>query len=574
MYLDYFTLAALSDEYMDTIVGGKVQDTIEVDRTGLGLEIYANRQRRYLYFSADNHQPRIQLMDDKLRRGVQRHTQVGLIMRRYVEGGRVVHISQPPWDRILHFHIEGAEGEVEIIIEPMARRANVLVVQNGVILDCVRRVGPEDNRYRLSLPAHEYQPPPPQTGKRNPFEITPVDMLGFFQQTQDDKQRAERVLTAHLLGFSPLIAREIVHRVSGDSKQKARDADPGAIYEAMQTLIEPLSRREWRPGMIEDPEEGVTAFSVYPLTHLDGWEPVESINSALVAYYGAPTGEEAYAAAKKPAQAAINDARGKLQNKLNSLQRSQVDDSDREILRKSGELILAYQYTLEKGQTELVAQYTPGEPEMTIKLDAKLSPLDNAQKYFTRYNKAKRALEDVPALIDDTRNAIAYLDQLETDLEMASNWPEIDDVMQALESAGHWNAKKNKRIGGGGQSAPIRVVTPDGFVIWVGRNSRQNEIVTFKKSNRDDLWLHAREVPGAHVVIKYDGRTIPDDVIDQAASIAAYYSKLRGEGRVPVDVTRIKYVKKIKGAAQGMVTYRNERTLSAVPQPEDAFETA
>jgi predicted ribosome quality control (RQC) complex YloA/Tae2 family protein len=200
--------------------------------------------------------------------------------------------------------------------------------------------------------------------------------------------------------------------------------------------------------------------------------------------------------------------------------------------------------------------------------------MENAQRYFTRYNKAKRALDDVPGLISQTKTELQYLEQLESDLTLATNWSEIDDVRQALQSSGYWKGKKTKRIGGGGQSAPIRHVTKDGFVLWIGRNSRQNEIVTFKKASGQDFWLHARDVPGAHVIIKFDGRRISETLIEQAAAIAAYYSSRRNEGRVPVDVTRIKYVKKIKGGGQGMVTYRNETTVIVTPQDDKSFEQA
>jgi predicted ribosome quality control (RQC) complex YloA/Tae2 family protein len=350
--------------------------------------------------------------------------------------------------------------------------------------------------------------------------------------------------------------------------QRTHDSDPESVINAIQDVLTPMKQREWQAGIIVDEDEIVIGYSVYPITHLDGWQPIESINEALLTYYGAPVGEDAYNNAKKPVKAGIAEARAKLTAKLESLERSLKDDAEREVMRQSGELILAYQYTLEKGQTELVAEYDMDSPPLTIKLDPTLSPLDNAQRYFNQYNKAKRALEDVPTLIEDTQNELDYLDQLEMDLEIAINWPEIDDVQQALQSAGYWQGRKAKRIGGGGLSAPLRIVTQDGFVIWVGRNSRQNENVTFKKSSPEDLWLHARQVPGAHVIIKFDGRQITDELIEQAAGVAAYYSKRRNDGRVPVDVTRIKYVKKIKGAAQGMVTYRNERTLNVTPISE------
>jgi len=573
MYLDAFTISALVDEFLDTLVGGKVQDVLDVDGTGIGLEVYAHQRRHYVYMSADHAVPRVHIVPDKVRRGLQRPMQIGLLIRRYVEDGIITHVSQPPWERVLYLEVQGPEGNVEIIVEPMERRSNILLVQNGIILDCMRRVGPEDNRVRLSLPGHAYVPPPVQLGKHDPFKITLDDIASFFQGIDDPKKKTHQILTAHLLGMSPMLAKEIVFRSEGESglKQKATDADPDGLFEAMQSVLKPLQKRDWQPGIVET-EESIEAFSVYPVQHLAGWHPVESISAALSAFYGAPTGEDAYKAAKIPVRKIIREAQAKLRGKLASLERSMTDDAEREILKQSGELILAYQYAIIKGQNELRAQYDVDKPELVIKLDPQLTPLENAQRYFTRYTKAKKALDDVPGLIVDTRNKIAYLDQLESDLEVAANWPDIDDVMLELHTNGYYQGKKAKRIGGAGQSAPIRIVTGDAYVIWVGRNSRQNEIVTFKKGSSEDFWLHVRDVPGSHVVIKFDGRPVPDGIIEQAASIAAYYSTKRSEGKVPVDVTRVKHVKKLKGAGQGMVTYRNEETRTVAPRSDKEYE--
>lgn len=569
MYFDAFTISALVDEFMDTIVGGRVQDVIDVDAMGIGLEIYNNRKRHYLYMSADTQTPRVHIVPEKLRRGLPKPTQIGLLMRNYVEGGVVAHVSQPEWERILHIDVEGAKGEVTIIIEPMERRSNILLVQDGVILDCVRRIGPEENRYRLSLPKHEYTPPPPMTGRFNPFTITYEELEAIFEQNTDAKRKVFQVLSSRLYGFSPLLAKEVVFRASGEIKQKAPEADIDALYEKLKEVVEPLKNREWQPGFAESDDE-VVAFSVYLLQSMGNWEETETVSEAASAYYGVAVGIEAYDEAKKPVKASIQDAMGRLRGKLASLEDGLKDDTEKEQLRQSGELILAYQYSLQDGQTELCAQYEADALELVIKLDPQLSALDNAQRYFDRYNKAKRAQQGVPQLIEETKNELNYLAQLESDLEMATNWPEIDDVVQALLSRGHIQ-KKVKRIGGGGRTGPMKL-TQDGYVIWVGRNSRQNEQVTFKNANSQDLWLHARDVPGAHVVIRNDGRRIPEDLIERAAAVAAFYSSNRGEGNVIVDVTRVKYVKKIKGAGPGMVTYRNEETVTVQPQNEEILK--
>jgi predicted ribosome quality control (RQC) complex YloA/Tae2 family protein len=568
MNLDTFTLAALTDQFLDVLAGGRVQDTLDVDEYGVGLEIYGAHKRRYLYLSADNSTPRLHLLDEKLRRGLNRPTQIGLMLRRYVETGIVTHISQPPWERVMQIDVRGPEGDVSLVIEPIERRSNLLLLQNGTILDCVRRVGPDENRYRVSLPAQSYVPPPPIMGKRHPAEVTAEVLAALLAAETDPKRKAHQTLTAHILGVSPLLAKELIYRANGDSNAKPAAVDVVRLARAFTDLLPPLLAREWQAGIAET-DGRVSAFSVYPLTSVGGWRAVADVSTALTAYYGAPIGEEAYTAAKVPLQECIDDAMGRLRGKLASLQSGLTDDSAREVLRQSGELILAYQYTLAKDQTSLTAQYDPDQPPLTIALNPTLTALENAQTYFERYQKAKRALEDVPRLIAETEAQAAYLAQLATDLQLAANRPEIDEVQQHLQSGGYWRGKTLPRSNI--TSGPLRLVSRDGFVLWVGRNSRQNDLVTFGKGGKLDLWLHARGVAGAHVLIRFDGRPIPEALIEQAAALAAHYSAARGEAKVIVDVTQVRYVSKIRGGGPGMVTYRNETTRTVAPRDKDVL---
>ncbi len=569
MSFDSFTVSALVDEMLDTIVGGRIQDVIDVDELGLGLEVYASGLRRYLYLSADAMQPRAHLVDGKLRRGLTKPTQLGLLFRRYVEGAVLTHVSQPPWERLLEIEIESREGPFSIIAELMPRRANVLLLRDGTILDCLNRVGPEDNRYRLSLPNHDYVPPPPIRGQLDPARMNKDDFSHLLRNTEKDSTQTRRVLPGRILGMSPLLAKEIVYRASGDTATKVRDTDAGTLYDAFQELLQPLLARKWQPGIgcIDDvPVE----FSAFPLTHVD-WQARDSISEAVTDYYGSISGIEAYAKAKQPVQATIEEARIRLSAKLKSLREGLRDDRELERLKQSGELILAHQYTLAEGQTELRACYEVDAPELLIRLQPERSPLENAQDYFRKYEKAKSALLAVPALIDAAAVELDFIEQLENDLVNATNWSEIDDVIQILQARGHWQSAPRKRIGGGPQ-APLRLVSRDGYVIWLGRNSRQNEQVTFKRANPQDIWLHAHDVPGAHVVIRNDGRRIKEELIAEAAAVAAYYSKLRDDAKVQVDYTRVKYVKAIKGAGPGMVTYRNQNSIVVRPRDESILK--
>lgn len=565
MYFDAVTIRALVDELNGLLAGGRIQDTVQVDPETFGLEVYAHQRRHYLLLSADQQHARVQIAAEKLRRGVPRPSPLGLLLRRYAEGARIETVHQPPWERVLIFELDGPEGVFRLIAETMERRANLLLVRDdGQIMDCVRRVGSEENRVRVSLPGHPYEPPPPQRLKRAPLALT-ATLLGDMLDGAPGEQ-ARQLLTRQVLGFSPLVAKEVVFRATGAVNTKAAETSPRALQAAIEALFGDIEQGVWHPGVAIEGGE-VRAYAVYELTHLPGWEPCASVSEALDRYYAPITGEGAYEAAKRPIAAALADARERVQKKREALERELADETALERLRQSGELLLAYQYTLAPGQTELRAQYDPEGPELTISLDPALSPLENAKRYFERYEKAKRSRASVPELIEAARQEEAYLAQLETDLALATNWPEIGEVQAALQAHGYW---RGRPVGqpGGGQSAPLKVTTEDGWVIWVGRNARQNDLVTFDKGGPEDVWLHARGVPGAHVIIKSAGRDVPRHVLERAASLAAYYSGARTEARVPVDATLRKYVRKIKGGKPGMVTYRNESTIEAVPRPE------
>ncbi len=565
MPFDAFTIAALTDELSQTILGGRVQAVIDLDEHSIGFEIYAGRQRHYLVLSAHTARPRAHLAPAKLRRGAPKPSQLGLLCRRHLIGARITSLAQPAWERMLEIHLETSESAFRLVVELMPRRANLLLIHGDIILDCLNRVGPEMNRYRLSLPNHKYVPPPPIKNQAHPAALSQADLQSLLHSAGKPTTQTRRLLPGKILGISPLLAKEIVHRATGDPATSAHETDSAALHTAFREVLLPLLQRRWQPGTAAT-SRLISEFSVYPLSHLD-WQPADSLSAAINTCFGAWDGGDAYETAKQPVAAALNDAETGLQSKLASLRDGLRDAAELERLRQSGELILAYQYSLSQGQTELRAQYQPDSPELIIQLNAAQSPLENAQAFFRRYEKAKAARAAVPALISETETELAYLAQLKVDLELANNWPEIDDIAQALQARGLWRGSPQQRIGGG-RSGPLRIVSRDGYVIWVGRNSRQNATVTFKTANAQDIWLHARDVPGAHVIIRHDGRRIPPALIEAAAAVAAWYSARRSDSRVPVDYTRVKHVRSIKGAGPGMVTYRNQSSLNVKPANE------
>ena len=570
MYLDYFTLAALVDTFRTRpgFLGARLQRVLAVDDWGIGLELYGAHRRHHLYLSADNQEPRIQLMPGQLRRGLAQPQPLAQFLRRRALGARLHAIEQPAWERITHFRLQTTETEFTLIAEPMARRANLLLVQDGIIRECLRRVGPSQNRYRLSLPQHRYLAPPPQDQKRPPWPISETALAEVLSSA--GQRPLARALSAHLLAISPLLAREICQRAAISPDTPASAAAVAAVHAALAELVAPLVAGEWQAGVARDSDDGrVLAYSAYPLRQFSDWEACADINEALALYYGPSTGPAAYDAAKTPARAAIDDARQSLARRRASLERGLRDESEVQRLRLCGELILAYQYEITTSQEQLLAVYDAEAAPLAIALEPALSPLENAQAYFQRYQKAKRARDAGPARLAKLARDEALLEQLATDLLLAESWPEIDEVTDALRSAGYLReTRKQQRQPA--RSGPRRLVCA-GYVIWLGRNMRQNAAILSRHSQQSDLWLHARGVPGAHVVIRNDGRKIPESLIEKAARLAAHYSARRGDTSVEVDITERHHVRPIKGGAPGLVRYSGERTLRVVPKDESLF---
>lgn len=554
MAIDTFATAALADELTEKLQGGKVQDSVELDRETFGFEIYANRERQYLLLSANNQHPRALIAPDKLRRGVQKPSTLGLMIRTRIEGMRLQSITQPPYERLLIFEFGREDETLQLIIEIMPRRANLILVEGNMILDCARRIGPQDNRYRIILPKHEYVPPPPLEGKLDPAVVTPHSIEGLLRQHEGEK--AWSALIKGILGFSPLLAKEVVYRAYQDIGIKAKAANPYTLHAAYESFVHRLIRHDWQPGYIFDQYEFPKTAVAFEVTH-EPWQAAENMSDALNQVYGELRGEAAYDAARKPIMAQLTDAKDRVERKLRALERESTDESEIEELRIAGELLLAYQYDIVEGQEILEAQYDPDGEPLKIKINTDLTPLENAQRYFERYEKKKRAFGQIPQRIAATRDELEWLEQLEGDLLLASNWNDIGEVQALLQENGYWQGKKYAQPKGG-KSAPLKVTTDIGFIIFVGRNSRQNAQL-LDRAEPYDLWLHARDVPGAHVIIKSNAKPVPPEVLLEAASYAAYYSKLRNEDKVLVQVAEARYVRKRKGGQLGQVTIHQER---------------
>lgn len=281
-------------------------------------------------------------------------------------------IKQPPFERVLHIGTQHPESNTTLIVEVMGRYSNiVLVAEEGLILECIKRVGPEMSRYRTILPQHLYVPPPPQS-KLDPTDVTELRLRDILSDASPESL-IWRALVAGIRGVSPLMAKEVVCRAMGEAEAAVSQvARIFPLLEAFQEMLIPVWEHRWQPGIVRRGER-LVAFAPYPLTQYGDWEEVESISQAVEAYYGQTVGENAYAAAKRRVREAISRARDRVWRKQGALERSRVSQAQVEELRRQGEMILAYAHRIEPGQRELAAPVGSDEPPVLIELDPRLS---------------------------------------------------------------------------------------------------------------------------------------------------------------------------------------------------------
>lgn len=568
MTFDALTLAAVRDELEAEVRGGQVQGVVLAGPLTVGLEIYAQGRRRFLLCSAEPLAARVCLSADRPVRDADTPTPLLLLLRKHVRDGRLVGIEQPPYERLLKLRIAkrddtGVRGEVALIIEAMGRRSNVVLVgADGCILDALRRVGPTRNPRRAVLPRRPYLDPPPQD------RLDPLDAAtyGRLRSASFDQPSAttEDLLAARLAGFSPLAAREAAFRANDRLGRSGAEADWGAVEAAVRDLLGPLESGRWQPTVCRQ-DERVVAFAPYRLTQLpeSRLEAFASISRVVELGLAETTAPRPAPPANRALIEVIDGLRGQAERKAAALARALETADEAGSLQQDGEAVLANLALIRADQTTLDFN------GRQIALDPELSPLENAQRLFRDYRKARDAARQVPRLLEATRLRLRQLDELGVLAEVADSpgrQRALREDLAPLDAPPEPASERPTRKGKARPSTPdgrvLRTRTPDGLEVLVGTSGRGNETVTFKLAQPGDLWLHARGVPGSHVILRTAGREPPPASLLYAARLAARNSRARAAGRVEVDYTPRKWVRKIPAAPPGLVTYSGERTLA------------
>jgi predicted ribosome quality control (RQC) complex YloA/Tae2 family protein len=613
---DVLTTAAMVEELREHVLDGRVQKLGMVDPLTIAAEIYAGGKRQALIASADARQPRLLRASALPSFDTSIVTPFSLQLRKYVRGGFVIDISQPPLERVIELTIarrlpdaakrrgaevddgepesEADEGDIwgrpdvvrtRLIVEIMGRHSNLILVdEEGLVMESAKRVTTSMSRVRPVQPKREYVAPPPPD-KPDPRRITGPG-IELILGEEKPTRKLHQALVSGLRGVSPLMAREIAFNVTGDVDTVV--GPPGAvdaqeIAREARRLLEPMMLGGWQPTVYRR-DETVLEYSAVPLRHLAAdaeAEVAESMSAAVEAALESG-GEEAprdHDQLRRRLMSRIEDARDRLANRLRSLQDQQRRAEEADQLRHAGETIYAWMWMIEPGQTVLEA-----EGEDPIELDPALDANANAQAYFERYRKAQRGLEQVPQRIEAAEQEAEYLRQLLTQAEQSQGFNSIETLTHEFEeyleehpsgrAPDQRGAQPRKKRSSGQGSAPDQFRTPDGHLIYVGHSGKQNDQVTFSIGGPDDTWVHARGVAGSHVIIRWDTGAEEEDpeTIEAAAALAGWYSAARQSGSVDVDVAKRRHVRKISGAGPGMVTYRNEQTIVVAPRDEKALK--
>ncbi len=568
MHFDALTLAATAAELEKTLVGGRVQQVILPDGFSVGMEVYRDRQRHYLLLSAHAQASRVLWSDQKLRRGVEKETPMLQLLRKYVRGAILEQVGLPvPFERVLQLHFEHREhGSSILVAEPMGRLSNLLLLDGGSMIRGVLTPVPAgENAERVLLPRRAYAFPPPQ-GKVPPLPDGSDNYPERLKLALQSETRLWKGLIGGVDGISPTLAREIAWRALGDENAAFDATQMDAILGALGDLWTLPQRGAWSPGIVLDDAGNVAAFAPYELHFGGDWVAMESVSAAVMAFYGekerdAAASKDAYASIRNGVATLLRDATSRIERQFAALAADEPAPGEPALIRTQAEWLLALSSQIKPGQQTLVIPL--GDDEMHIALDPRFSAVEQAERLFDRAAKLERAAEIIPVRRQALEVDLSFVQQLGSDLALAENQPEIVAVREELRAAGYLRTRTRHR----GQSTParakpLRFLSPDGFTILVGRNARQNENITFDEANAEDLWLHIRDRPGAHVVIRNGGQTVGGDTIEAAAQLAAYFSSQRGEGAVAVAVTQRRFVTRMAGGHPGQVHYRNETTVT------------
>ena len=579
MAFDGITIANIVHELNRNLLDGRINKIAQPETDELLLTIKTPGGQRRLSISASASLPLIYLTEGN-KPSPMTAPNFCMLLRKHINNGRITKIWQPKLERIIHFEIEHLDelGDLckkELIVEIMGKHSNIIFCnEDGTIIDSIKHVSSQMSSVREVLPGRTYFIPDTME-KSDPLSVS----FAEFQRVLTEKPMplAKAVYTS-FTGISPVVAEEICYLSGIDSALTPRELSEDLLthlYRQFTLYFEEVSAGHFSPAIYyhgAEPKE----FSALPLTHFSQYirKEYDSISRLLEDYYAEKNTltriRQKSVDLRRVVQTALERNRKKY-----DLQAKQLRDTEnREKFKVYGELIHTYGYNLEPGAKKLEALNYYTNEMITIPLDSTKTPQENALKYFEKYNKQKRTFEALTSLIEETRDAISYLESVSNALDIALSEDDLTQIKEELIESGYIRrkfTKKKVKI----TSKPFHYLSSDGYHIYVGKNNLQNEELTFHFASGNDWWFHAKGIPGSHVIVKTNGEELPDRTFEEAGKLAAYYSKNRGSEKIEIDYIEKKHVKKPKGGKPGFIVYYTNYSLmidsdiSQIKQLED-----
>ena len=561
MPLDAICLSALTAELREKLEGAKIDKVQQPERDMLLLSLRGRSGNFRLLLAAGAGNARVHITGESMENPAE-PPMFCMLLRKHLVGARIASLEQPDHERMLALELDtrdemGDLSRKKLVVEMIGRSANVILVgADGRIIDCMRRMDFAGDAERRLLPGMIYRLPPKQN--KTDFFSSDSEIRRALIAGADREMPVDKWLLDRFSGLSPLICREMAFRCSGSFD---------TLPEQLDALHDTVIAGDFTPYMLLDGDKP-RDFSFMPIRQYGDsmkGESFDSFSALLDAFYARRDRAERQRRRSHELSRSIKTLRDRLVRKLAGQTEELQRTTGRDEIRKNAELITANMYRLKKGDRELLCEdyYQPECPEVKIPLDPLKTPQQNAAAMYKEYNKLKAAEEHLTVLIDQGEKQLDYLNSVLEELSRAETEKDISDIRRELMETGYMKKARGAKPERIKAQAPLRFVSDDGLEILIGRSNTQNDELTTKLARRTDYWLHTQKVHGSHVIVRCDGLEPPERTLEQAASLAVYYSQGRDSGKVPVDYTMVRFVRKPSGAMPGKVIYTDYKTLLA-----------
>ena len=570
MPLDAICLQGVVGELAPQLTGSRIEKIQQPARDQIILLLRGSRR---LFLNAGANQPRIHLTE-QLRDNPSQPPMFCMLLRKHLSGGIIESVRQEPLERVVTLTVlasdeMGERSHFTLVWEGMPRRANLILCdRDGRIIDCLRRVDLEAEQDRQVLPGLFYRLPTRQD-KRSPLSVTEEEFAALLGRAAPDAPLDGWLLDT-FTAISPLVARELTVRACGSTDAPVSQGN--ALWDVFSRWQRGVNENTFTPTLIKR-NGSLADFTYGPVTQYGTYAETEiydSFSHLLDDFYEKREQAERVKQKGRDLLKTATTARDRVRRKLAAQEKELAACLDRDHLRICGELITANLYRMERGQSRLTAQnyYDENCADVDIPLDVRLSPQENAARYFKQYAKAKTAEKYLTAQLQRGREELQYLESVLQELAQAESEQDFNDIRTELTDGGYLRGRGKKQPGFQRASKPREFRSSAGLRILVGRNNRQNDRLTTKDADKRDIWLHTQKIHGSHVILCTGGAEPDEQSLMEAASLAAYFSQAQGSTKVPVDYTPVKFVKKPAGARPGMVVYTTYQTMLADPDEE------